>query len=270
MRSLWTAASGMKSQQLNVDTIANNLANVNTSGFKKERLEFKSLLYETMTKANTNQDGSGKPVNLQVGHGVRPVATVKSYTQGNMEMTSGNNDFAINGNGFFVINGSNGEQVYTRDGSFKTAVVDGGLMLVTSTGQQVLSTEDEPIIIPENVDPKKISVQKDGSFAVTHPNGFLEDLGIKFKLVQFRNPQGLQAVGTNLLKETTASGEPVTEFDNDDIKKSSVMQGFIESSNVQIVEEMVKMIVAQRAYEMNSKAIQTSDDMLQQANQLKK
>lgn len=270
MRSLWTAASGMISQQMNVDTIANNLSNVNTSGYKKERVEFKSLLYDTMVKANIDENGQGKPVNLQVGHGVKPVATSKSFTQGNVERTENQFDFALDGRGFFAIEGRNEEELYTRDGNFKISLVDGDLMLVTSEGDPVYSTDDEPVLIPGDLDMSRVSISDDGRFQYTNEDKEVEDLGIQLKIVQFSNPQALEARGGNLFSTTAATGEPLVEADEPDLNQSRIMQGYIESSNVQVVEEMVKMIVAQRAYEINTKAIQTSDEMLSQANQLKR
>ncbi len=270
MRALWTAASGMTAQQLNVDTISNNLSNVNTTGYKKERVEFKSLLYETMAKASVDQRGAGRPVNLQVGHGVRPIATVKNYTTGNMEGTHNPLDVAIDGDGFFVVQGPGEEPVYTRDGSFKVSMVDGQAMIVTSDGYPILNEEDEPIMIPEYVNIANLLIADDGELSFVNSEGKTEELDIRFKIVQFTNRQGLEASGQNFVRPTSASGEPISEEDPSITKRSRLIQGFLESSNVQVVEEMVKLIIAQRAYEVNSKAIQTSDDMLGQANQLKR
>lgn len=271
MRSLYTAASGMATQQLNVDVISNNLANVNTMGYKKERLEFQSLLYETMAKANIDENGHGTPVNMQVGHGVRPTATVKSFTQGFVEQTYGQFDFALDGKGFMVVSDVNGDEVYTRAGNFKIASInEDEMMLVTTDGSPVLSTEDEPIIFENNMNLSNITVGKDGSFTYLNEEDQVEELDIQLKLVQFNNPQGLEAIGGNLFKVTSASGQPMLEIDEDELSKTAVMQGFIESSNVNVVDEMVKMIVAQRAYEINSQSIKASDEMLQQANQLKR
>jgi len=270
MRSLWTAASGMTSQQLNVDTIANNLANVNTTSFKKERIEFKSLLYETMLKANTDENGKGRPVNLQVGHGVRPSATVKTFSQGNIEGTSNPFDFAIEGRGFFEIKGPNNGKMFTRDGGFKISVVDDEFMLVSTEGYPVMGENDEPLKIPAEVDLTKLEIKSDGSMGYLNGESEFEDLDMKFKIVQFRNPVGLEAVGGNFYKTTPASGEGRSEAEIEGIKKSELRQGFKEGSNVQVVQEMVNLIVAQRAYEVNSKAIQASDEMLTLANQLKR
>lgn len=270
MRSLWTAASGMTTQQMNVDTIANNLANVNTTGFKKETLEFKSLLYETMQKAGVDQKGNGRPVALQVGHGVRAVATNVNFSQGTIQRTDNMLDFALDGKGFFSILGPNNEQFYTRDGSFKLSVVDEELMLTTSEGYPVLNSDDEPILLENTLDLNRLEIGNDGAFRYMNEDNEMEDLDITFKIVQFNNPSGLEKTGNNLLRATTASGMSILEQDNDDLKKSTLIGQSLEYSNVQTVEEMVKLIVAQRAYEVSSKAIQTSDDMLAQANQLKR
>ncbi|GKX28501.1 flagellar basal-body rod protein FlgG [Vallitalea longa] len=270
MRSLYTAASGMKTQQMNVDTISNNLANVNTTGFKKERLEFKSLLYETLAKAGTDQQGNGKPVNLQVGHGVKPVGTVRSYTIGTIQKTDNPLDLAITGDGFFTVKDQSGSQVYTKDGSFKIALVDDRQMLITSDGYQVLDINDEPIYFDSNIDIKKISISSEGNFSYVTNDNEVVPMDSKMKMVQFRNVNGLEALGNNLLRATSSSGEAILEEDDEDVVKSQIVQGSLEGSNVQVVEEMVNLIVAQRAYEVSSKAIQASDEMLSQANNLKR
>jgi len=271
MRSLWTAASGMTAQQTNVDLIANNLANVNTAGFKKERMEFKSLLYQTMSRA-TVDPGTGfvGPSNLQVGLGVRPIATTRIFEMGNLERTENNLDFAINGPAFFAIQRNLDTIAFTRDGNFRLSVGDGGLMLVTAEGFPVLDIDDEPIIIPDDVNVSTMSVQDDGTILFTAADGTIEDLGLQIALVQFPNVQGLEAIGNNLFLATAASGEPMLESDGETVQISNVLQGFIEMSNVQLAEEMVRLIIAQRAYEINSRAIQASDDMLQQANNLRR
>ncbi|MCT4545207.1 MAG: flagellar basal-body rod protein FlgG [Vallitalea sp.] len=270
IRSLYTAASGMKTQQMNVDTISNNLANVNTTGYKKESLEFKSLLYENMGKADMDKQGKGRPVNLQVGHGVKPVGTVRSYTIGTMQKTDNPLDIAITGDGFFAIKNHLDEEVYTKDGSFKIALVDNRQRLITSEGYRVMDVNDEPIYFDRNIDIKKIEIGSDGSFSIMDSDGQPIDMDIKLKIVQFKNVNGLEALGNNLLRATSSSGEPIAENDDDDIVKSTIIQGTLEGSNVQVVEEMVNLIVAQRAYEVSSKAIQTSDEMLSQANNLKR
>lgn len=269
MRSLWTAATGMTNQQLHIDTIANNLANVNTTSYKKERLEFKTLLYENMQRADLDPaNQTGRPVNLQVGHGVRSIATSRYFTMGNLERTDNSLDFAIEGDGFFTI--QRGDQiVYTRDGSFKLSVMEDGLMLTTSDGYPVLDSEGEPILFDEEIAYKDVTVDEDGSFVYLN-NGEIEDLDIQLELVQFSNPQGLEAVGSNFYIETVASGAALSETEGETSTTSRIRQNFLEMSNVAVAQEMVDLIVAQRAYELNSKIITTSDEMLQQANNLKR
>ncbi len=263
MRALWSAASGMKAQQLNIDTISNNLANVNTTGYKKQRVEFKDLLYEQLRRTNMDQ-GEGKPVNLEVGHGVMPSATVRSFTQGSFEETNNNLDFAIDGPGFFVVRDNMDNLSFTKDGSFKLSVEDGQARIATSDGY-FLQGDIGDIELGEEI--ADIFLSPSGVVSVQRINsGEIEEIG-NLMLVKFPNPAGLESMGKNLLKETTASGEFIEALEGD---AGEVLQGFLETSNVQIVEEMIKMITAQRAYEINSKSIQTSDEMLQMANNLKR
>ncbi len=271
MRSLWTASSGMSAQQLNVDTISNNLANVNTTAYKKERLEFKSLLYQTMQRADLDPaNANGRPVNLQVGLGVRPIATARIFERGNFEATMGKTDFAIDGDGFFMVQRTPDQIAYTRDGSFKISNTDAGIMLVTAEGYPVLGVDDQPIIIPEDVPIGRLSIADDGTISFNDVDNVAQDLGMQIAMVQFSNVQGLEAIGSNLFTTTASSGLALYEANGEVNKGSTLIQGFIEMSNVQVAEEMVKLIVAQRAYELNSKAITTSDEMLQQANNLKR
>ncbi len=272
MRSLWTAASGMTTQQMNVDTISNNLANVNTFGYKKERLEFKSLLYDTLQRATLDPaNQTGRPVNLQVGHGVRPVATARTFTRGNTQKTDNQLDFAIQGDGFFVVRLDDETVAYTKDGSFKMNVIeDGSFTIVTSEGYQVLGIDEEPITVPAGVSIADISVSSIGEVGYTNTDNEFIELGTQFDIVQFTNQQGLEAIGKNLFASTITSGEPIRESDGDVAHISTITQGEIELANVSVAEEMVNLIVAQRAYELNSKAIQTSDDMLGLANNLKR
>lgn len=269
LRSLWTAASGMKTQQMYVDSISNNLANVNTVGYKKENMEFKSLLYATLREAGVDENGNGAPVGLQVGHGVRAVANVKNFTQGSLQQTGNPLDFSIEGEGFFVIQDINGEPVYTKDGTFKVSLLEDTVRLTTSDGYPVLNTEGEPIEFDGNFMPAKLVVSALGEIGYMTEEG-VEDLGIKIGVVQFRNVAGLEAIGGNYFKATGASGEALLEAEDEELEQSKIMQGTLEASNVQVVDEMVKMIIAQRAYELNSKAIQTSDDMLGLANNLRR
>lgn len=270
MRSLWTSASGMKTQQMYVDSIANNLANVNTAGFKKGTMEFKDLFYETLIESGVDEKGYGSPVSLQVGHGVRAAASVKDFTQGSIERTENPLDFSIEGDGFFVLEGLNGEKHYSRQGGFKLSILDDELRLVASDGFPVLTTEDEPITFEGTFLAQKLSVDPQGNLSYINENKEIVDLGMQIGIVQFKNPAGLDAIGGTYYKSTSASGEAIYEADNDELKKSSINQGTIEASNVKVVEEMVKMIVAQRAYELNSQGIKTADEMLGMANNLKR
>lgn len=263
MRALWTASTGMMAQQLNVDNISNNMANVNSIAYKKSRAEFKDLLYETLEKSVV-ADGQGKPVNLQVGHGVRTAAIVKSFTTGNLENTENPTDFAIDGKGFFKITGPNDEALYTKDGSFKISVSEDGNKLVTSDGYFVQSDNGD---IDLGTDYTEFSVAEDGTITVKREDGTNEEIG-KLSIITFANPEGLEAVGKSLYRGTDASGEA---FDTEnDGSGGTVMQNYLEYSNVQVVEEMVKLIQAQRAYEINSKSIQTADEMLGMANNLRR
>jgi flagellar basal-body rod protein FlgG len=261
----------MISQQQNVDTISNNLANVSTFGYKKERMEFKTLLYETMARADLDPaNRTGRPVNLQIGHGVRPVATARIYAAGNFERTDNTQDFAIEGDGFFAVDRGNGQIMYTRDGAFKVSTSEEGSMLVTAEGYPLLDTEGNPAVIPPEIAIKDVSVAEDGTLSYMDAEGVRQDLDVRFRLVQFSNPQGLEAIGSNLLAVTASSGAPLIESELELAHPSRIHQGVLEMSNVQVAEEMVNLIVAQRAYDLNSKAITTSDEMLQTANSLKR
>lgn len=261
MRSMYTAASGMKAQQFNIDTIANNLANVNTAGFKKSRVDFQDLLYQTVRHAGTPvTDGAQIPTGIQLGHGVRPVATQKIFTQGTFQQTDNPLDLVIESDGFFQILLPSGEIAYTRDGAFKT---DSEGRIVTSDG---FFLEPE-IIIPE--DASDITVGSDGTVSVTIPGNPEPQMVGQIELAKFVNPAGLHSAGRNLYLATAASGAPVIGTPGLD-GFGMIAQGFLEMSNVEVVEEMVNMITSQRAYETNSKAIQASDDMLQTANNLRR
>lgn len=263
MRALWTAASGMKAQQLNIDTISNNLSNVNTTGFKKHRIEFKDLMYEKLRTTDFN-DGEGKPVNLEVGHGVMPAATVRSFTQGSFEQTNNNLDLAVNGDGFFVVRDNNDNLFYTKDGSFKLSIEDGEAKVATADGYYLQSDAGD---VELGRDFSEIFVNPDGLVSVKRTDSEeIEEIST-LNIVKFPNPAGLESMGKNLFKETTASGEYVESFQGD---AGEILQGFLETSNVQVVEEMIKLITAQRAYEINSKSIQTADEMLQMANNLRR
>lgn len=263
MRALWTASTGMIAQQLNVDNISNNLANVNTIGYKKTRAEFKDLLYETLER-DTIRDGQGRPVSVQVGHGVRTSAITKFFTTGNLEQTSNPYDLAIDGQGFFMVLGPNGEELFTRDGSFKLSVDGDSVRLVTSDGYFVQGDMGD-IELEEDIE--QVIIDEAGIITVKRTDGTLDEIG-GLTIVTFANPAGLESVGSNLYRATSASGEPVDT--GNDGSGGKILQGFLEYSNVQIVEEMVKLIQAQRAYEINSKSIQTADEMLSLANNLRR
>lgn len=266
MRSMWTAASGMKAMQFSIDTISNNLANVSTTAYKKEKAEFEDLLYVTMQNAYSGTDGQ-RPVNLQVGHGVVARATSRDFTAGNLEQTGNKLDLAIQGDGFFAVRGADGNVYYTRDGSFKVSMTEYGKMLATSKGYPVLDQDGFEIFF--DGDMEDYEIQPSGEIMYRDPEtDVLIPTGQYIGILKFDNPTGLEAVGGNLYRSNSATGEPILNMDTDN--PSIVRSGFLESSNVQIVEEMVKLITAQRAYELNSKAIITSDEMLQAANNLRR
>lgn len=264
MRAMWTAATGMRAQQFNIDTISNNLSNANTTGSKTQRSEFKDLFYTSMRRNNIVDD-QNRPVNLQVGHGTMPTATKRDFKNGSFIETENDYDLAINGEGFFAIQLPNGETMYTRDGSFKLSVEGNQGILVTSEGYRVLSDTNNPIVIRNGL--KNVTVDERGNITATDEGNNTVNLG-RMKLVRFMNPEGLLSEGLNLYSTTEASGEEIP-IDLDGME-SRIAQGYLEASNVQVVDEMVKMISAQRAYEINSKVIQTSDEMLQLIGNLKR
>ncbi len=272
MRALWTAASGMTAQQINVDNIANNLANVNTTGFKTSTTEFKTLLYQTIQTKTTSANGENKPVGAQVGLGVRNSAITTHFSQGALLESASTYAFAIDGDAFFAVMGADGETYYTRNGDFQMALsADGGAMLCSSDGYPVLDQDGLPIqFSSDDYDISKLVFTSDGQVCYPDANNNPQPIGIKIGLYQFTNPAGLESVAGSMYKESAASGVAVEEGDNPNLKASELRQGYLEGSNVQVVDEMVNMISAQRAYEMNSKAIQAADDMLSQANQLKR
>jgi len=261
IRSLWTSATGMQAQALNLDVISNNLANVNTSGFKKSRAEFQDLLYETLLPAGTSSSQDTEvPAGIQLGHGTRPSTVLKIFSQGNMENTQNELDLAIEGDGFFQITLPNGETAYTRDGAFK---LDSDGRIVNSDG----FTMEPEIAIPS--DAMSISVGLDGTVSVLQAGESTPSEIGTIELARFINPAGLISMGKNLFIPSEASGnEMIGTAGEDGI--GTLSQGFLEMSNVSVVDEMVNMITAQRAYESNSKAIQAADDMLQLANNVKR
>ncbi|MDD6201496.1 MAG: flagellar hook-basal body protein [Lachnospiraceae bacterium] len=271
VRSLWSAASGMIAQQTNVDTIANNLANVNTTGYKTEIAEFKSLLYQTMQTKTTSANGENKPISAQVGLGVRNSSITSVFKQGPMLASSSDTAFAIQGKGFFAVRGEDGKTYYTRNGNFNFNMgTNNGLVLSTSDGLPVLDTRGRAITLNSNYVASKITVSADGQLCYPDASNNPQPIGITIGVFQFSNPAGLEKTNDTLYSPTAASGAALNEATNNNLEKSSVIQGYLEGSGVQVVDEMVNMIVAQRAYEMNSKAITTSDEMMQQANNLKR
>lgn len=259
LRSLYSSASGMQSQQLNLDTISNNLANVNTTGFKKSKIEFQDLLYQTYRPAGADQGGGNLlPTGLQVGHGSRVVATSKIFTTGEFTRTGESLDVAIQGDGFFEVQLPDGTRAYTRDGALKRAS-DG--RVVTSDGL-VVQGGFQPI--PAGT--TDISISPNGDVETRGSNGTQT---FRVTLVRFANPAGLDSIGRNLYRETGASGTP--EIGNAGENGFGTMQqGFLEMSNVKVVEEMVNLIVAQRAYEVNAKSVQAADEMMQLSNNLRR
>ncbi len=262
MRSLWSASSGMIAQQRQMDVVAHNLANVNTYGNKKVRAEFQDLIYQTLRDAGgASGNGTQYPQGLQIGLGVRHAATNRIFTQGPLQTTDNPTDVGIQGEGFFEIQLPDGTSAYTRDGSFK---IDSDRRLVTSDGFLLVPN----ITLEDNATIDSLVISSDGRVSDTPTGGEQTEIG-QIMLVRFTNPSGLQAYGKNLFLATAASGDPITSEPGAD-GAGVLTQNTLEMSGVQIVEEMVNMIVSQRAYESNSKAITTSDSMLEIANQLKR
>lgn len=269
VRSLWTAATGMIAQQTNVDTIANNLANVNTAGYKTSVAEFQSLLYQTLQTRTTSANGDQKPGSAQVGLGTRNSSITTIFDQGPMLESTSDTAFAIEGLGFFSIRGLDGNTYYTRSGNFFLSESGNGLMLSTAEGYPVLDSEGRPIEFDSEMIASKISITNGGEFCYPDESNNPQPLGIRIGVHQFNNPNGLYKNDGGYFEETVTSGAAMNEATNQNLKTSKVVQGYLEGSNVQVVDEMVNLIVAQRAYEMNSKAITTTDEMMQTANQLK-
>ena len=270
VRSLWTAATGMIAQQTNLDTIANNLANVNTQGYKTQVNEFKTLLYQTLQTETTSANGEQKPTSAQVGLGTRNSAISTIYTQGSMMASESDTAFALDGKGFFGVRGEDGNTYYTRNGNFLFTLASNGNMLATTDGNPVLSTTGQPIILNNSYVLSKITVTSDGQLCYPDANNNPQPIGINIGVFQFNNPSGLERQADSLYAQTAASGQPINEATNNNVTKTKVLQNYLEGSNVQVADEMVNMIVAQRAYELNSKAITASDEMLQQANKLRR
>lgn len=257
LRGLWSAASGMAAQKLTIDVIANNLANVNTAGFKKSRTDFQDLMYQTISEAGATTETGGKiPVGIQVGMGTMPVGVHKVFGQGDFEETKNELDLAIEGKGFFKVI-SNEEEVYSRAGNFK---LDADRNIVTPNGDKL----QPEMTIPENT--VSISIDSNGTVTTFDPEGTGTSLGA-IELYTFPNPAGLFSQGHNLYRATDGSGEGVSGTPGSD-GVGTIVQGFVEVSNVDVVKEMVSMIMAQRAYEINSKAIKTADSMMQIVNNI--
>lgn len=260
IRSLWIAKTGMDAMQMNVDVTSNNLANVNTNGFKRERAVFEDLLYQNMRQpgASTSQQ-TQLPTGLQLGTGVRPVATARIFMQGNLQLTDGPLDMAVQGEGFFQVTMPDGSTSYTRDGSFQ---VDSQGNVVTASGYPIAPA----LQVPQGT--TKVTVGKDGTVtAIINSNANAPVQLGTIQLATFMNPPGLQAMGSNLYVETAASGAPTVGQPGTN-GLGAINQGYVETSNVNVTEELINMIQAQRAFEINSKAITTSDQMLQKLAQL--
>ncbi len=262
-RSLRTAASGMSAQQLNIQIIANNIANINTTGFKKSKAEFQDLMYQTVTVNPSVTVGSRRrdddSAKIQVGNGVQPASTQKIFKQGDITATNNQYDVAINGDGFFQLRKGDGTYAYTRDGSFK---VNAEGQLTTSTGY-VLEPD-----LTMNDDATGIIVSRDGTVQVTESDGTTYVLD-NIQLARFMNPGGLEPIGDNLFRETEVSGTAILGTPGSS-GFGELHQGYLEASNVEVVEEMIAMIAAQRAYEINSKTVKTVEQMMELANNLKR
>lgn len=259
IRSLWISKTGLDAQQTQMDVIANNLANVSTAGFKRSRAVFEDLLYQTLRQPGAQSSQQTQlPSGLQLGTGVRPVATERIFTQGNLQQTGNSKDLAINGEGFFQVLLPDGTAAYTRDGSFQ---VDNQGQLVTSSGFVI----QPAISIPANA--QSVTVGRDGTVSITQSGTATPTQVGALQVSTFINPAGLESKGENLYVETGSSGNASTNTPGSN-GAGNLSQGYIETSNVNVVEELVNMIQTQRAYEINSKAITTSDQMLQKLSQL--
>ncbi len=271
VRSLWSGASGMKGQQVQVDTIANNLANVNTTGFKAQSAQFKTLLYQTLQAQSTNAQGETKPTSAQVGLGTRVASLNANFSQGAMLANDSKTAMCLVGEGFFAV--QDGEEIhYTRNGNFTWAVdTDGSKVLTTAEGYRVLDQSGNPIRLPREAGELGFGVNIDnGSISYKDGAGNIIQTGQSIAVYQFTNRVGLNKIGENLFDQSEASGEPISEWSTAGVTRTQIAQGYLEGSNVNVADEMVNLIIAQRAYEMNSKAITTSDTMLEQANNLKR
>jgi len=261
IRALRSAATGMNAQQLNLDNIANNLANVNTTGFKKGQVQFQDLMYQVIKPAGANlEQNSVEPVQLEIGHGVRPVAITRSFEQGSLTQTDNPLDLAISGDGFFQVLLPDNRVAYTRDGNLEISP-DG--VIITADGYPL---ETQLRLPPET---QQVMISREGMVSVLiAEQSQPEEIG-QLELARFVNPAGLSSLGQNLYEETVASGQPIRGEPGQD-GLGFIEQGYLEASNVSVVEEMVQMIMAQRSYEINSKSIRTAEEMLSQAVNLKR
>ena len=277
VRSLWSAATGMNAQQTNVDTISNNLANVNTTGYKAQGAQFKSLLYQELQTVTTTANGDPKPTTSQVGLGVRTSTINQFFRQGSFLNSDNPAAMAISGDGFFSYFDTDGTtQLYTRNGNFTWALAETGgtdLVLTTAEGNKVLGIDDQEIRVTGNLVASRITIGGDGKIYYPNADGVPTQVGnFQIEMYQFPNREGLERVGSAAWKETAASGAVIKESTaaGNGIKPSEIVQGYLEGSNVNVATEMVNLIVAQRAYEMNAKAITTTDEMMELANNLKR
>ena len=285
MRSLWTAASGMIGEQSNLDVIANNLSNINTTGYKTQKANFKSLIYQNLQAKSTTTTGEPKPVGAQVGLGVRVGSISSDFTQGALNASNGAFDYAIQGEGFFRVQLADGSIAYTRNGHFNMSIQGDSIALTDSEGNVIVSytalkSYDCVIISTAEVEsgasqteffvmpaPSQIGVDQFGNLTYPDANNNQRNIGIQIGLAYFPNAGGLEKTSNSNYLQSEASGAP-TVYTATELN-SKIVSGYLESSNVQAADEMVNMIIAQRAYEMNSKAITASDEMLQQANNLR-
>lgn len=257
IRALYTAATGMKAQQLYLDNVSNNLANINTTGFKRSQVNFQDLLYDKKYMAGSEStQGFEIPSGIQLGGGVRPISTSKVFSQGNQQTTDRNLDLAIEGNGFFQISRPDGTIAYTRDGAFE---LNSKGEVVTADGLPL-----SPSITIQNA--KNISIGTDGTVFIKGTDGSTQNVG-QIMLANFANPSGLESIGKNLYLETIATGSPIVSTPGNE-GTGDIYQGVLENSNVETVTELVNLITAQRAYEINSRAIKASDEMLSTINNI--
>lgn len=267
MRALWTAASGMIGEQSNLDVIANNLSNISTTGYKTQAANFKTLIYQNLQRKSTTTTGDPKPVGAQVGLGVRIGAISSDFTQGALNASNGAFDYAIQGEGFFMVRQNDGTTAYTRNGHFNMSITEDGIALTDSEGNPVLDTNGNAIVLPNTYRTDKIAVDLYGNLTYPDATNNQQYIGFQIGLAYFPNAGGLEKISGSNYAQSDASGQ-ATIYAATDLN-SKIVSGYLEASNVQAADEMVNMIIAQRAYEMNSKAIIASDEMLQQANNLR-